>query len=274
MTKFVKVFDLFKMYGLSYAISVIINRLLGIIGIPSEIETIKTRVNKEIGFKFSNTIAYGVFKGMKMSDKVWWGKYDVASKILGQYESHVIDKIVQLSNECDTFIDIGAADGYFAIGAVKSELYSKSICFELSEIGQKVIIENSKLNDISDSVAVYGVATEDSIKDILSQNEKAVVLCDIEGAEFDVLTVGMLEVLKNCSIIIELHDTFTAGADNRREKLFDRAKNFFEISYLSRTNPDVYEFSELNYLNDNERFLIFSEGRPLNMEWVCFSPKL
>ena len=92
-----KAYLLIKNYGVRYTISFIINYLFSKIGIFSEIELVKMKINKDISKDYNNIIQYGVFKGMKMSEKVWWGKFDLANKIFGQYETHVINKITELS---------------------------------------------------------------------------------------------------------------------------------------------------------------------------------
>jgi hypothetical protein len=79
---------------------------------------------------------------------------------------------------------------------------------------------------------------------------------------------------KKSTLIIELHDKFVNTGVNNRDDLINKANKYFEISYLERVNPDIYSFIELDNLNDNYRQLVFSEGRPIKMEWVCFTPKI
>jgi hypothetical protein len=263
----------YKKYGLKYTISLIINYFFSKIGILSEVELLKIKINKDLSLDFKNTVLHGVFKGMKLSDKVWWGKYDIANKLFGQYEAHVVNKIIELSLQNNLFIDIGAADGYFAIGMVYSGFFEKAICFEISEKGRLVIEENASVNNVSKKIIINGIANSEEIDKIISKNDTAVVLIDIEGAEFDLLTYDFLYKLRNCTIIIELHDTFISGLFDRRQKLFSRASQFFNLNYIKRSSPEINSFSELNNLNDSSRFLLFSEGRPNMMDWVCFSPK-
>ena len=41
---------------------------------------------REVYQIYNHTVQFGHFKGMKISNKVWWGKLDLASMILGTYE--------------------------------------------------------------------------------------------------------------------------------------------------------------------------------------------
>ena len=104
----------------------------------------------------------------------------------------VINKIIYCSKNYDTFIDIGAADGYYAIGAVFSNLFSKSICFEISEKGWIIIEENSILNGVYDRIKIFGIANTNSIKNVLKSDTEALILIDIEGDEFDLLSDDFL----------------------------------------------------------------------------------
>ena len=149
-----------KRYGLKLIISQVFYSLINKFNLLSPIDCIRTRINLDISEIFQNKVAYGIFKGMKLSNNIWWGKFDIATKLLGQYELHILDKIIDLSDEFETFIDIGAADGYYAVGAVFSNLYSKSICFEISEFGRQVIEENSTINQVSNKIQIHGIATK------------------------------------------------------------------------------------------------------------------
>ena len=262
-----------KRYGLKLIISQVFYSLINKFNLLSPIDCIRTRINLDISEIFQNKVAYGIFKGMKLSNNIWWGKFDIATKLLGQYELHILDKIIDLSDEFETFIDIGAADGYYAVGAVFSNLYSKSICFEISEFVRQVIEENSTINQVSDKIQIHGIANQKLMSSVLEIENKALILIDIEGGEFDLLTNEFLLVCKNSKLIIELHDSFIKGSDNRRNDLFKRANMYFDITYLQRVNPDIYSFKELENFDDNFRQLVFSEGRPPKMEWVLFSPK-
>jgi len=274
MKIYLKIKYLFSRYGLKFVISKFIIFIISKLNFLNEIEIVKTKLNYDIAELFQNKVKYGIFKEMTLSKKTWWGKYDVATKLLGQYELQVTNKIIECSKNYDIFIDIGAADGYYAVGCIFSNLFSESICFEISEKGRKIIEENSILNGVYDRIKIFGIANTNSIKNVLTSDTEALILIDIEGDEFDLLSDDFLFFCKKSTLIIELHDKFVNTGVNNRDDLFNRANKYFEISYLERVNPDIYSFNELDYLNDNYRQLVFSEGRPIKMEWVCFTPKI
>ena len=108
--------------GLSFFIIRIVSKILQVdIGV----QRAKTKAWNILEKRYNYKIAYGPFKGMKLFENVWWSKNDRITQTLGIYEEHVVDKIISFSKEgSKRFIDIGAADGYFAIGMAFSKIYS------------------------------------------------------------------------------------------------------------------------------------------------------
>jgi hypothetical protein len=240
--------------------------------VKTTVGMVKTETCLMLSKLLSNTVAYGPFKGLQLSTNVWWGEHDIGNKLLGQYELHVVDKLVELGKDHDCFIDIGAADGYLAVGLAKAGLYAHIVCFEISEQGQKATRETAILNGVSDRVEIHGIATETSIEAVIGKFGRAVIVCDIEGAEFELLSDAFLELAKDCTLIVELHD-FKKGEPDRRKRLLQRAAMHFDVSSLPRSNPPVHSFRELDHLTDDSRLLVFSESRPVNMEWICLTPR-
>ena len=87
----------------------------------------------------------GPFKGMLISEEQFWGQGDKASKILGFYEKEIQDLInqIQEKNNFPTFIDIGGADGFFAVGSVINNLFKNCEVFEISKRGRQAIEESA-----------------------------------------------------------------------------------------------------------------------------------
>jgi tRNA G37 N-methylase Trm5 len=190
------------------------------------------------------------------------------------YEKEVQEYITNISNYYDIFIDLGAADGFFGIGALISKKYKKSYCFEITHEGQEAIIKNAKLNHVENDVIIEGLADQ-NFMDLIPNNElkKALILCDIEGGEFDLFTDEALIKLKNNLIVIEIHDFLVENGEEKLSKLLLRCSNIFDYKFLTTTSRDLSNFDALNDLTDNQRWLICSEGRPSLMKWLVLSPK-
>jgi hypothetical protein len=148
----------------------------------------KNKVWQILESRYGKEIAYGPFKGMKISDEVWWSKNDRITQMLGTYEEHVFEKLNFFAKQgASRFVDIGAADGYFAIGMAYSKIYSEVLAFEQEPTGQACIRNNSVINQCENVVSVFGEADYSSLKKLLSDDVKTSVLVDIEGAEYQLV---------------------------------------------------------------------------------------
>ena len=220
-------------------------------------------------------IAYGPFKGMKISSEhVSWGDGDLATKILGVYEKVVLDKIVKLSKSVSgPFIDIGSADGYYVIGTTYTGLFQQAHAFEINPKGQEATQYNAHINSVTDKVHIHGLANKREIKPLIALHKEALVLIDIEGAEFDLLDTDMLETLRKCTLIIESHPLFIKNGFEREKEMLKMASKHFEIEKLNGQFVSPNEFDELKEFSDNERLLSFSENRQWAGYWFLMTPR-
>jgi hypothetical protein len=220
------------------------------------------------------TVAYGPFKGLKLVEGAWWGGgADRASMLLGLYELEIVQAIATLPPVYRTFIDIGAADGYYGLGVLVNQRFARSFCFEISEQGREAIARNAAENRLTDKVTIHGEATRDFHK-ILSQQElqRAVLLVDIEGGEFDIFDSDVFRALRQCVIFIEMHEWQYEDGANRRRKLMEDASLFFSVTEMTTTARDLSQFPELRAYSDTDRWLMCSEGRPRLMTWLRLDP--
>ena len=218
-------------------------------------------------------VAHGPYEGMQLPKEAWWGTKDACSKLLGVYERQIQDQLVSLAPRASVLIDVGAADGYHAIGAVGSGLYQRAICFEISEHGRERLKANAELNGLADKIEIHGEANTESLAPILAKIDSGVILCDIEGAEFELLSREFLEPARHFHFIIELHDRFVADGEAQKSGLFERANSLFDTKIIRSADIRISEFRELDQFNDTQRLLAFNEGRGAAMEWLVLTPR-
>ena len=99
-----------------------------------------------------------------------------------------------------------------------------------------------------------------------------IVLVDIEGSEFDLLSEQMLDLLKECVIVIEVHNWVDNFEDKYRQFL-NNAMNHFNIEVLRQTKIDFERLDLLPELPDDNRYILMSEGRPCLMRYLVLSPR-
>ena len=244
-----------------------------VLGVDIGPNRLKKEVWAILSREYSGKVAYGPFKGMLLPDTLWWGD-DRITQTLGIYEEHVLDQLIENSQQGATkLIDIGAADGYFAIGLIYSKIYQKCIAFEISDEGQKRILENAKKNHCADLIEIHGEANLESLTTMLIGSEKSTVLIDIEGCEYDLLSNEVLEALSDSFIICELHHNLVDDGLRREKDLLTRAGNFFNTKLIKRETYNPNAFPELDHLSDTYRLISVSENRTKNTRWLVCSPK-
>jgi hypothetical protein len=230
-------------------------------------------LEKQLG---GRVVQYGAFQGMRLSQISGWGRADLASMLLGMYEMEVVQYLANLPNRArENFVNIGAAEGYFAIGMLHAELSMRTICFEMSETSREAIRDCSSLNRVDQNLTLFGLADENFLDQLEQVDDfeyhNSVFLFDVEGAELQILTDEGFRRMARANIVIETHATMVSEQGQMDfEKLCAKYHHVSEIRTEGR-NPG--EFSELKSWKDNQRWAICSEGRPERGRWLVLSPK-
>jgi hypothetical protein len=222
---------------------------------------------------FNSTVKYGPLAGLKLSGDSWWGAAARGAMLLGLYEQEVLSSLTAIPKRYDTFVELGAGDGYYAIGVLIADLFKKSICYEASDEGRRIIRLNAERNGVSDRVDIHGAADRGFYAQLSPKNiESAVLFVDIEGAEFDLLDEAAFRAFGKSIIFLELHEWRYQDGDERLRRLKADAKATHSIRELTTTSRDLSKFAELRKLSDTDRWLICSEGRAQLMTWLRFDP--
>ena len=217
-------------------------------------------------------VSAGPFQGLQLNRDTWWGRSDLGAQCLGVYEKQILD-LISAQGPFDTFLDIGAADGYYAVGCLHSKMAKKAICFEISEEGQRAIQENWMINDRPGELEILGEANEQSIANIASAlPENTLVLVDIEGYEFDLLSQTVISLLSRYTIVIEIHNWIN-GFENKYPALLRDLDNYFNISVVKPAERNTQNIELLRSYTDDNRLLVASERRPCLMRFIHLSPK-
>lgn len=257
------------------AVSWLTFKLKTSVGWEDQIQQRRLLISRQMDERFGSQVRYGPFQRLKLSKAIWWGTTDRAGMLLGLYEQEVLSALASVPVRYRrSFIELGAADGYYAVGVLVNDLFERSYCFEISARGQKAIAANAALNGVSSRVQIHGIAEAD-FHTVLPESaiDNSVLLIDIEGKEFDILTSKTLERFANSVIIVELHDHFFADAQQRLGRLRDLCASLFRIDELTTTGRDLSPFPELKQFSDTDRWLICSEGRRAMPHWYVLTPR-
>lgn len=237
----------------------------------------RKQVNGERILRDTNGIVqHGLLKGYPLHREATWVTSDIASQLLGLYEQEVCAVIWHLKSGRDRFIDLGAADGYYGLGLIALGHFERSYCFEIEQRSRASLTQRAHSLGIEARVAIYGDARADlpvllAAKDI--DLSRTVMLCDIEGHEFDLFDDDFLSLVRNAYVVIENHDFMRSERYEESARFRARAAKHFYLSEMFVGNRDLRRIPLIqDHWNDNDRWLLCSEGRAKLASWFVLTP--
>jgi len=244
--------------------------------VPSDETVRRFRLGQRLSRELDSTVAFGPFTGLRLDDSSWWGAADRGSMLLGIYEKEVLDWVAAACARRSTLVDLGAADGYYAVGCLAAGLVERAVTFEQSAEGQAAIRVNARSNGVEGRVEVRGLAAADFAAELVATSGvdfgDAVVIIDIEGAEFDVLSADCLRALAGAMVVVELHE-WVDGASTALQRILADAASAFDASYLVTGARDLSPFDMLRDWPDDDRWILCSESRQQLMRWLVLTPR-
>jgi hypothetical protein len=219
-------------------------------------------IARDLYDKFGGVVNYGVFKGLKLVITREDVTTDFPSMFFGTYEEEVLNSLKDIPPSYTNFINLGAGDGYYPIGVIKSGIFSSAIAFEGSVHRRNQIRKLAEANGCLEYVEIREYASDGCFDEFESMFlSQSVILSDIEGGEFDIFTEKNLKILCGSIIIIEIHDFLVSQGKSKFDDLVNRASKDFEISWLTTTSRDPSRFEELHHYSDIDRWITMAEGR-------------
>jgi len=200
----------------------------------------------------------------------------LAPKLFGLYEQEVLKLLTELRGKHQILINLGAADGSYGVGLVAAGVFERSICFEAAEKGRDAVKSTAQKNGATEKVNILGAAGADFPTAFAGLGLKAsdcLILCDVESAEFSIFSSQCLASLQGAHVIIELHGYLLANGNVLEQSLISNCRSLFQTSIVKTSTRDLSSIPELDALNDSDRWLICSEGRPKLMSWLILTPK-
>jgi hypothetical protein len=217
------------------------------------------------------TVQGGPFRDLRYLPPGWASQGGYLPKLLGCYEAELADEIERaISSAPDVLVNIGAAEGYYAVGFASRSPTTRIVCFEMEKPYHTAIREFAQANRLEQQIEVLGTCDGASLQQSLSSATNALVLCDCEGAEEDLLDLEAAPALKRASIIVELHERYRPGISDRMRARFARTHDITIIGSRDRTRAEVPAAAGLS--SDDFNFATY-EGRDSVMEWLSMRPR-
>ncbi|MBC7478079.1 MAG: hypothetical protein H7317_08300 [Pseudorhodobacter sp.] len=203
----------------------------------------------------------GPFQGMDYAIRAAEGP--VTARLLGVYEASlapVIEDII--ARAYPVVVDIGCAEGYYAVGLARRMPASRILARDESDRAQDLCRKLAALNGVADRVQVGGRMDHAGLA--LCAAQKTVVICDIEGAEADLLDPAAAPGLIHADILVECHDVIHPGLTDLLTQRFQPSHHVTRIDrQITATLP-----AWMDELSDLDRLIALWEWRAGPTPWL------
>lgn len=212
-------------------------------------------------------IQNGPFEGMIFVSET--SEANVSPRLLGSYEGElhpVIEKIC--SSGFQRMVDIGCADGYYAVGLALKIPNLRVVAFDINPVAQLKCMELATVNGVADRVSVAGEFRGEDFESYI--DTQTLVFIDAEGAEEDLLRPDLHPALSRLSVLVECHDVFKPGLSGRIQERFTGTHVIQRIEPRLHC-PDLPEwFNKVSHL---DQLLAVWEWRMGPTPWLYMTPK-
>jgi hypothetical protein len=222
-------------------------------------------------YRSAGIVVSGPFAGMKFNHK-----YLDLPKILGTYEIELHGIFCRLRDrDYLRVVDIGAAEGYYAVGVTLWNPMCSVTAFEANRIYHESIRYLAKVNNVESRLQLQGLCNEDSLNNLGDELRDAFIIVDVEGYEKTLLDPQTVPALQTATILVEVHDNFVEGCT---DAIIQRFQNSHDISsYKSRARkvteyPLKSIFTKFAFMHPAVINAI-SDGRTEPNGWLLLEPK-
>jgi hypothetical protein len=235
---------------------------------------------RPIGYLMNRTYARtggrvraGPFAGLRYPRNSFGSCY--IPKLLGIYERELYPAIEQAcAAQPELIIDIGAAEGYYAVGLALRNPRARVVAFEMEERGREILRQTVSLNEKQAAVEIRGKCEPADLQQLLADGRRTYVVCDCEGYERVLLDPAAVPGLAGAQILVETHDFMTRGLTEELMAKF-AATHVVERIWQTDRSPAEYPFGSLylSLLPGGYRRWAVSEWRPERMSWLWMVPR-
>jgi hypothetical protein len=220
-------------------------------------------------------IAQGPFRGMRYISSAFCS--EILPKLVGTYESEVSSAVEAICGAgCDRIIDIGAAEGYYAVGLALRNPAATVIGFELNSSARYYFRQLARRNGVSNRIEVRGICDRDSLAEAMEGAMRPALICDCEGAEDFLLRPDLIEPLRRAFVLVETHDGLTTDAgvlEGITERLCERFEPTHDIEVIVSRDRSSDDLPAQIHLSPEEAEQAMDEGRPW-ARWLFLAPRI
>lgn len=208
----------------------------------------------------------GPFAGMEYLDYATEGC--LVPRLLGCYEDELHDDLRRFADEgVDTVVDIGCAEGYYAVGLARMISHARVHAFDIDPRAREACQDLAKRNGVEERVTVRGEFTGDMFAEFV--DAKALVIIDAEGFEDVLMRPDLHPALKKLRIIMETHPMYRPGIVERMYERFSASHDILVRQQGPKTLKLPQWLQDLGHL---DHLLAVWEFRSGPTPWFVMTP--
>jgi len=192
-------------------------------------------------------------------------------KTLGLYEMELAESVERLCGlNPDVVVDVGAAEGYYAVGMAFRIPEARVVAFDTAPIAHQFVKRLARLNGVADRVELHGLCDTRTLERLLSAAERPVLISDCEGFEDELLDPEQAPSLRTTVILVELHDMLRPGLSDRVSERFASTHQIRRIPQRERRMEDLP--ASVTISSEDAR-PILEQRRAGESEWFEMTPR-
>lgn len=226
-------------------------QLMDNLGVPS--------LEKQFISQHGATVHAGPFQGLHYIERS--AGSSLLPKLIGSYEQELNEELEKLLKvPFETIIDVGCAEGYFAVGCAWRIPTAQVFAYDTNPGAQALCQELASLNNAKVNLGrrCTPAILEERIKGA------TLVICDCEGYEFELLDPVKVPSLVNTSIVVEIHGP--------AEPLLDRFTASHHIVSIFSQERNIDGYPLISDFTSEERKLALAEFRHGIQQWAVMIP--
>lgn len=226
------------------------------------------RATAALAARYQGRVLEGPFAGMAyVNEAVGSALYP---KMIGCYEFELHPVIgAVLKRRHKLIVDVGCAEGYYAIGLALHVPESRVYAYDIDPQARMLCAKMADSNGVGSRVFVRGRCDHEELVAVLPA-DSALILCDCEGFELELLDPERVGALCRCDLLVELHDFIVPGLTPKLLQRFTNTHNVEIIPSIDRRPGDRPEFRRLSAADQIHALC----ERPTPMQWAWLTTKL
>lgn len=194
-------------------------------------------------------------------------------KLLGTYEMELHPVLREFAPQpFDLIVNLGAAEGYYAVGSAMLWPRARVIAFEAEKEGRRLCRTMVRRNRVTDRVEIRGTANVDALHEGVGAVRRVLVIADVEGAEISLLDPRAVPWLRRAAMLVETHDNREVHHSEILRGRFEATHAVEFISTRARSLDDFPSGRDRVAENPAAAFAAMDEHRPGPMRWLILRP--